>query len=78
MLEKLRYYSHKILPLVYDDSLSYYEVLCKVRDKLNEVIEFVGDNLSENIKEIMSKAFLDVSYDETTEALTLYLNTEDM
>ena len=29
----------KILPLVYDDSLSYYEVLCKATQKLNEVIE---------------------------------------
>lgn len=29
----------KVLPCVYDDSLSYYEVLCKVKDKLNEVID---------------------------------------
>ena len=29
----------KILPLVYDESLSYYEVLCKVQHKLNEVIK---------------------------------------
>lgn len=32
------FWCQKVLPLVYDDSLSYYEVLCKVRDKLNEVI----------------------------------------
>lgn len=29
----------KVLPLVYDDSLSYYEVLCKMRDKINDDIE---------------------------------------
>ena len=29
----------KILPLVYDESLSYYEVLCKIQQKLNEVIK---------------------------------------
>lgn len=29
----------KILPLVYDDSLSYYEAVCKVVAKLNEVIK---------------------------------------
>lgn len=29
----------KVLPLVYDDSLSYYEVVCKVKEKLNEVID---------------------------------------
>lgn len=39
MIDKLYYYCHNILPLVYDDSLSYYEVVCKVVQKLNEVIE---------------------------------------
>lgn len=33
------FWCQKVLPLVYDESLSYYEVLCKVRDKLNELIE---------------------------------------
>lgn len=33
------FYCQKVLPLVYDQSLSYYEVLCKVSQKLNEVIE---------------------------------------
>ena len=39
MIEKIRYWCHKILPLVYDDSLSYYEFLCKMNAKLNEVID---------------------------------------
>lgn len=34
-----RFWCQKILPAVYDDSLSYYELLCKVIDKLNELIE---------------------------------------
>ena len=38
MIDKINYWCHKILPLVYDDSLSYYEVLCKTSAKLNEVI----------------------------------------
>lgn len=42
-MNKLHYWCYKILPLVYDDSLSYYEVLCKFRDKLNEVIESIDD-----------------------------------
>ena len=29
---------YKVLPLVYDDSLSYYELLCKVVDSLNKTI----------------------------------------
>lgn len=37
-LRHLRFWCQKVLPLVYDESLSYYEVLCKVRDKLNELI----------------------------------------
>ena len=33
------FYCQHVLPLVYDESLSYYEVLCKLQAKLNEVIE---------------------------------------
>ena len=36
------YYCQKILPVVYDDSLSYYEFLCKIAEKLNEVIDNYG------------------------------------
>ena len=32
-------YVPKIVPLVYDDTLSYYEFLCKVLNKMNEAIE---------------------------------------
>lgn len=35
----LKYWCYKVLPLVYDDSLSYYELLCRVVSKLNELIE---------------------------------------
>ena len=38
-LNKFRFWAQKVLPLVYDESLSYYEVLCKVVDYLNKVIE---------------------------------------
>ena len=37
-LTTLKFWCYKVLPLVYDDSLSYYEVLNKVTSKLNEVI----------------------------------------
>ncbi len=33
------YNVQKVLPAVYDDSLSYYELLAKIQDKLNEVVE---------------------------------------
>lgn len=37
-----RFWCQKVLPLVYDDSLSYYELLCKVIDYLNNVINDVS------------------------------------
>lgn len=38
-LRPFRYWCQKILPLVYDDSLSYYELLCKVVNYLNKTME---------------------------------------
>lgn len=38
-LRYFRYWCFKVLPLVYDDSLSYYEVLCKVVHYINQMIE---------------------------------------
>ena len=40
-LQPFRYWCQKVLPLVYDDSLSYYELLCKVVDYLNKAMEDV-------------------------------------
>ena len=37
-----RFWCQKVLPLVYDDSLSYYELLCKVVEYLNETMEDVA------------------------------------
>lgn len=37
-IQPLRFITRAVLPLVYDESLSYYEFLCKVLDKLNIVI----------------------------------------
>lgn len=34
---KFRFYCQKILPLVYDNSLSYYEVLCKLGEYMAEL-----------------------------------------
>lgn len=34
-MKPFRFWCQRALPLVYDDSLSYYEVLCKVVDQLN-------------------------------------------
>ena len=51
--EHVRFWCFKVLPLVYDDSLSYYEVLCKVVDKLNEMIDSMGE-LNDTVKSIQT------------------------
>ena len=38
-LKHFKFWCQKILPLVYDDSLSYYEVLCKVVEYINKLID---------------------------------------
>lgn len=52
-LKPFRYWCQKVLPLVYDDSLSYYELLCKVIDYLNKTMENVNI-LSENFDELQT------------------------
>lgn len=34
-----RFWCYKVLPLIYDDSLSYYEILCKMVTYINNLIE---------------------------------------
>lgn len=41
-IKNFKFWCNKVLPLVYDDSLSYYEVLCKVVDYLNTCIDNVN------------------------------------
>ena len=67
----LQFYCHKILPLVYDDSLSYYEVLCKVQQKLNELIE----NNNELIRQWeLYKNEIDKAFDEYKKQLQAQIN----
>lgn len=47
-LKHFHFWCQKVLPLVYDDSLSYYEVLCKVTEHLNRLttlVNEIGDEL---------------------------------
>ena len=38
-VKTFRFWCQKVLPLVYDDSLSYYEVLCKIVEYINNLIK---------------------------------------
>ena len=48
-----KFWCQKVLPLVYDDSLSYYELLCKVVNYLNDVISNV-DGLKVDIDNLLN------------------------
>lgn len=52
-IETLCFYCQKVLPMVYDESLSYYELSCKISEKLNEVIKAqngIPDYIEKKIK----------------------------
>lgn len=70
----------KILPLTYDDSLSYYEQLCKLTNKMNELINFVNGEISTTIQNYLDQHFNDIMinaiYDESTETIILEKETK--
>lgn len=72
--------SAKILPLIYDDSLSYYEQLCKLTYKMNEIIEFTNGGISEVIRNYIDEKFddfmINAIYDEATETIVLEKGTK--
>lgn len=78
-LATFRMWCQKVLPLVYDNSLSYYEVLCKVVDYLNNTIDAVNmldDAFDENNKEVEEyKAEVDALKDDISKGLIEFLGT---
>lgn len=70
-LQPFRYWCHKVLPLVYDDSLSYYELLCKVVDYLNKTMEDV-DTLHGDVVN------LHTAYEELQSYVNNYFSTLDV
>lgn len=64
MLDKMRFYCQPILPLVYDESMSYYETLCKVVGQLNTTGDTVN-KLNEGLTgEISDRQAADAELDE--------------
>lgn len=72
-----RFWCQKVLPLVYDDSLSYYELLCKVVNFLNEVIENVDNLHDENGNVISSFNALQTFVNTNDAAMTAFINSAD-
>lgn len=64
MLNTMRFYCQPILPLVYDESMSYYETLCKVVGQLNTTGDAVN-KLNEGLRnEIADRQAADAALDE--------------
>lgn len=64
--QPFRYWCYKVLPLVYDDSLSYYELLCKVIDALNKIGNTSNELITafEELKEWCENYFESTNFQE--------------
>lgn len=73
-----RCYSQKVIPLAFDESMSYLEDICHLKYKVNEIIEFIDDVLEQKISEYINIKFNDIMinsmYEASTETLILYLD----
>lgn len=70
--------TYKVIPLAFDESMSYYEQICTITAKMNELISVFNDQLTQELKDYIDERFndimLDSMYDAETETLILYLN----
>lgn len=75
MINPFNYFCAQILPLVYDDTLSYYECLCKVTAKLNEVIK-QSNMTAENMLSL--KTYVDNYFDDLNVQLMVETAINDL
>ena len=73
-IRKFKFWCQKVLPLVYDDSLSYYEVLCKIVQYLNKVIEDVN-SIPEYIDAVIDEKLSDEHLQELIEQFMLSIES---
>lgn len=71
-------YSQKVIPLAFDESMSYLEDIACLKAKINEVITFVNDVIEDKINDYIDERFndmmLNAMYEAETETLVLYLS----
>ena len=77
-LHNFWFWCQKVLPLVYDDSLSYYEMLCKVRDYINDLIageQALMEQVQANSADIeqLKKEVAALNYDEILHQIDLWI-----
>lgn len=81
--ETFSYWCQKVLPLVYDESLSYYEVLCKLMDYVqniinneNELKKLIDSNTNDisELKEKTNEMLKELDKIKNGEYVDLYIN----
>ena len=71
-------YTQKVIPLAFDESLSYYEQICRINKKVNELISIFNEQLTQDLQKYIDEKFneimINAMYDAQTETLILYLD----
>lgn len=77
-INKINYRIQKILPLLYDDTISYEELLYSITNKMNEIIDYANGELNQAIIDYINQQFnnmfINAAYDSDTETIRLYLD----
>lgn len=76
MKKRFRFFSQRVLPIVYDDSLSYYEILEKLQTQIIEMGDEIDNNLLIWITEAIPELISEATYDESTGTLEIVLITD--
>lgn len=67
--------TQSILPLVFDDSISYYEAVSRLVFTVNQLIALINGSVDENLKDYIDSRFdnlmINAIYDEKTETIIL-------
>ena len=65
--------TQSILPLVFDDSISYYEAMSRLIFTVNQLITLINGSIDENLKDYIDSRFdnlmINAIYDEKTETI---------
>lgn len=65
--------TQSILPLVFDDSMSYYEAVSRLVSTVNQLITLINGGVDENLKEYIDERFdnlmINAIYDAKTETI---------
>lgn len=70
----------KILPLAYDNSLSYYEQICRLTKTINDLVSLVNGDVDDTLIAYINNKFdnlmINAIYDDSNE--TIYLKKGEL